>query len=61
MESRVEKMEEVVASVREKVVVMGTQMEEMNQRMEGLEASVETIKSYLKDLWESTVGRETLE
>lgn len=54
-------MEEVVASVREKVVVMGTQMEEMNQRMEGLEASVETIKSYLKDLWESTVDRETLE
>lgn len=61
MESRVEGVELEIAAVKEQVGTMSAKMEEMNQTMVELGASVETIKTYLRDLRESTVGRETIE
>lgn len=52
-------MVEELSAVKEQVGNIGSQVGEMNQRMEGLEASVETIKGYLRDLRDSTIGRET--
>lgn len=52
-------MEREIMTTKERVKELGIKMGEINQRMKGLETSMETIKGHLKDLRSSTVGRET--